>query len=160
MLDRSVQHSFRSLDALCFSSQYYFIISLTTWGIIFLYLGFTSIMRSYYNPFADPTLIFFCLAVSVSTFPIQYMLSYLSNLAKLWQIKGDDRIRVDVAAINRLDAASNMKKLIRNVQTNPFRFKFLMINREWIISNIASILGGRTYLSEAGAEQNYLRHVY
>jgi len=35
-----------------------------------------------------------------------------------------------------------------------------MVNREWVISNIATILGGRTYLTQAGAEQTYLRHVY
>ena len=46
VLDKSILHSFRSLDALCFSSQFYFIVGLSTWGIIFLYLGVTSMIRN------------------------------------------------------------------------------------------------------------------
>jgi len=88
---------------------------LTTWGIIFLYLGLTAIMRSYYNPFADPTLVFFCAVIGFGIIPIKMLLSKMSDMLHLWQITGDDRIRVDVGAVNRLDAASNMKKLIKNV---------------------------------------------
>ena len=35
-----------------------------------------------------------------------------------------------------------------------------MVNREWLVSNIALILGGRSYLTEAGAEMEYLKHIY
>ena len=43
---------------------------------------------------------------------------------------------------------------------NPFLKKFVILNREWIVQNLAMILGGRAYLSTAGAELNYIRHVY
>jgi hypothetical protein len=35
-----------------------------------------------------------------------------------------------------------------------------MVNREWLVSNIADVLGGRTYHAEAGAEMDYLKHIY
>ena len=53
-----------------------------------------------------------------------------------------------------------MKKLVKNMQTNPFRSKFLVVNREWIISNIALILGGRQFQEGEGAEFNYIKNVY
>ena len=34
-LDKSIQQTWRSLDNMSFSSQYYFVITLTTWGILF-----------------------------------------------------------------------------------------------------------------------------
>ena len=53
-----------------------------------------------------------------------------------------------------------MKRLIRNAQSNPFRHKFIIQNREWIVQNIAMIMGGRSYINNAGAELDYIQHVY
>ena len=50
--------------------------------------------------------------------------------------------------------------MIRNVQTNPFRHKFTQVNREWIINNLALILGGRNYQANFGGEQAYLKNLY
>ena len=33
-------------------------------------------------------------------------------------------------------------------------------NREWIINNIALILGGKNYLNQAGDELEYLKNIY
>lgn len=55
-LDRSIGIGWRSLDNFSFSSQYYFVVSITTWGILLLYLGLTSMIKNDYNPFADPCL--------------------------------------------------------------------------------------------------------
>jgi hypothetical protein len=64
----------------------------------------------------------------------------------------DENLRVDIGAINRLDKDNNMLRLIRSIQTNPYRYKFMSNNREWIIHNIAMILGGKNYLHSAGDE--------
>ena len=49
---------------------------------------------------------------------------------------------------------------MRNIQTNPFRHKFMRVNREWLIHNIALILGGKNYLAQAGPELQYLQAIY
>ena len=159
-LDKSIIHSFRSLDALCFSSQFYFITSLSTWGIIFLYFGVTSMIRNAYNPFADPTLIVWILMIVFGSFTLKLLLGYIAKKIGLWKLTVDGRIKFDNADVNKMDAAHNIKRLIKNAQTNPFRSKFVFLNREWIVQNIAMILGGRSYTSIAGAELNYIKHVY
>ena len=47
---------------------------------------------------------------------------------------------------------SNARKLARNIQANPFRHKFVRMNRDWLIHNIATILGGKDYIKRAGPE--------
>ena len=69
-------------------------------------------------------------------------------------------IEVDVGQVNRLDKDYAMKVLVRNLQTNPFRHKFLRVNREWLIHNIASILGGKNYMKNAGPEIEFLQKIY
>jgi hypothetical protein len=144
-LDKSINHLFRSVDGLCFGSQYYYTVSLTSWGILMLYLGFTTMIRAEYNPFADPTLIYWTFGLPMLAFPFRYLLGYLSQKVGLWKVTGDDRITVDIGTINRLDSANNMKRLLKNITTNPFRNKFILVNREWLVNNLASILGGRQY---------------
>lgn len=152
-LDRSIAHSWRSIDNMSFSSQYYYIVSLTTWGILFLYLGLTAMIRNKYNPFADP--VFFCYigAISALVMPTTAFLRFLAGSIHLWEVHIEEgHGRMDVAAVNRLDRTNNVNKLVRNIQTNPFRHKFLRLNREWLIHNIATILGGKNYMITAGAE--------
>lgn len=36
----------------------------------------------------------------------------------------------------------------------------MRVNREWLIHNIAVILGGKNYLKHAGAELPYLQAIY
>lgn len=128
--------------------------------MLFLYLGITSMIRNLYNPFADPVMGLFAITMVVFTIPIKYLLAFVSKSCKLWEVKGDDRAYIDIGSVNRLDHASSTKKMIRNMQTHPFRHKFIMRNREWIVDNIAIILGGKNYESQAGPELNYLKQIY
>lgn len=107
MLDKSINHLFRSVDGLCFGSQYYYTVSLTSWGILLLYLGFTTMIRASYNPFADPTLMYWVFGLPMLSWPFKYMLQNCANLIGLWRITGDDRITVDIGTVNRLDFSNN-----------------------------------------------------
>ena len=85
-LDRSISHNWRSLDSLAFSSQYYYIISLTTWGILFLYLGMTAMIRNLYNPFADPLMGLHIFMVFMMERPTKSILKNLMKFTHLWEI--------------------------------------------------------------------------
>lgn len=125
-----------------------------------MYLGFTAIIRNAYNPYADPTLVLLCVIVVVITKPTHIILRFCADKVGLWKVTGDDRVVVDIGLINRLDKAVRDRDLVTGLRTNPFRYKFLMVNREWIVQNLAMILGGRMYLAQPGVEINYLRYVY
>ena len=64
------------------SSQYYFIISLSTWGVVFLYFGFTTMIRNSYNPFADGIFLFFVVAIGGMLIPIKLILGAVSDFLK------------------------------------------------------------------------------
>jgi hypothetical protein len=133
---------------------------LTTWGILFVYLGLTAMLRNAYNPFGDPVLPLFVFAVAPAAPAARLLLGALAGRFRLWEVSPDENVRVDVGAVNRLDHTNNVKKLVRNIQTNPFRHKFMRVNREWLIHNLAVILGGRNYLLNAGPELQYLQAIY
>ena len=90
-------------------------------------------IRNAHNPFADPTLVVWVLGISFGSVILKWMLNLCAKKIGLWKLTVDGRIRFDNADVNKLDAAHNIKRLIRNVQTNPFRHKFIMLNREWVV---------------------------
>jgi hypothetical protein len=157
---RSIIHSWRSLDNMSFSQQFYYVSSLMTWGIIYLVLGMTILVRNQYNPFADPVLMIFIMMISVITSIIRYFIKEVSDYFKIWEVSHHHFSKVDVSQINKLDKEYSMRVLVRNLQTNPFRHKFLRVNREWLIHNIATILGGKNYLKHAGPELDFLQKIY
>ena len=114
-LDRSIQHIYRSLDALLFGSQYYYIISISSWGLIFLYLGFTSLVENKHNFFDDPVTVFWVIIIVGGSFPVKYLLAKVSNYIGIWKVTANDRVVVDIGTINRLDQANNIKRLVKNV---------------------------------------------
>ena len=101
--------------------------------MLFLYLGVTTMIRNSHNPFADPTLIVWVLSIIFGSIFIKWILNSLSRKLGLWKLTIDGRIRFDNADVNKMDAAHNIKRLIKNIQTNPFRNKFIILNREWIV---------------------------
>lgn len=76
----------------------------------------------------------------------------VSSQLQIWEVQYNPIIPVDVSQINKLDKEYSMKVLVKNLQTNPFRHKFMRVNREWLIHNIASILGGKNYMKNMGEE--------
>ena len=106
-MDKSLNHHMRSLDSLMFSSQYYYIINLCTWSIIFMYLGVTAVNRNLYNPFADPILVPVMVCFSFAAVPLKWLLAFISDKAKLWVPRKENSQRIDVSLFNRLDAANN-----------------------------------------------------
>merc|ERR1711981_1172039 len=54
VIDESISEGYQTVDLLCFSSQYYFIMTLLAFSVTQLTLCVTAILRLGYNPFADP----------------------------------------------------------------------------------------------------------
>lgn len=54
VLDESIAEPLQTMDLLCFSSQYYFMLALFSLGMTFGMIGVTIHLRWEYNLFADP----------------------------------------------------------------------------------------------------------
>merc|ERR1712178_217111 len=54
--DRTVNETVQSTNHLCFSPQFYFILTYYSWGIILIILALTVLVRAPMNPFEDPAL--------------------------------------------------------------------------------------------------------
>ena len=109
-------------------------------------------IRCNYNLYADVAFPYFLVGFPLIVIPFVFVLKSIAKLLNLWKVTGDDRITVDIGTINRLDGANNMKRLLKNITTNPFRNKFILVNREWLVNNLASILGGRNFSNRPGTE--------
>jgi hypothetical protein len=52
-LDECIDERLRRIDKMCFSSQYYTMLTIQTNGIIFIIVGFECWFRTGYYPFSD-----------------------------------------------------------------------------------------------------------
>lgn len=131
-----------------------------SWGFIFQCMGMTIFLRQGYNPFADPMIFGFVPLVAIVVWIIKRSMDAVQQYFKIWQVEHNPIQRVDVSQINKLDNENNLRQQIKNLVTNPFRHKFMRVNREWIIHNIALILGGKNYMKNAGPELDFLQKIY
>jgi hypothetical protein len=145
-LDRSVSNAWRSLDNMSFSSQFYFVITLVTWGTVILTIGCTTMIKQKYNPFADPLLLIFVAAIIFFAAILKVILSVLAGYINLWKPSHRaDNLKIDTGAYNVLDKDYDLRKNINSIQNiafnhQGFRHKFIRINRAWIIDNLSKIL--------------------
>ena len=57
-LDECIEEPLRTLDQMCFSSQFYFMYAIHVMGIMFMVFGLETMMNSEYNMFADVALVY------------------------------------------------------------------------------------------------------
>jgi len=158
-LDKSVLHAFRSLDNMSFSSQYYFIITLVTWGIILIDLGIITIIENTYNPFSDPLNILFIVIIVVAAAIIKLVLSTIGGYVGLWRISArKNNLKLDTRAITILDKENDMRRLLNLIHNHHgFRHKFIRVNRAWVIENLSKVLT-RDYVMKDN--EKFLLNVY
>ena len=155
-LDECIEEGMRTVDQMCFSSQYYAMTTLYVTGVIYLALGIQILIRKGHNPFGDPaTIILICYVLFISVL-IQRASMYVADKLRLWHLKheGTDWLNeepdddFDAAQWDELDdikGASHEAYLMNQKITNEsFRHKFLDYNRSWLVQQLPSILTPRT----------------
>ena len=76
---------YRSLDMLCFSNQYYFLVCFLAVNMSLISIGLVIMIKARYNFFNDPSN-FFYIAVIFPLFQILYWIfSRLGSLLNLWR---------------------------------------------------------------------------
>ena len=153
-LDECIDEKFRRLDQMCFSSQYYLMLTCQTNGIIFLVLAFEVWLRIQYSPFTDagffPLVAWLTLCYVMLEWVVMKAVLYL----KVWKIKHEntawhliqkDRDELDLPGWEEVKGASTEAFIMnQRITSETFRYKFLNYNRTWLIHQLPQLLTPRT----------------
>jgi hypothetical protein len=154
-LDESIEESMRSLDQLCFSSQYYLIMTIHVNGIIYVVLSMEMMIRNEYNMFGDPAVLMISALMLISCVVIEKLSIFLAKRFNLWKIKhentawhlqmDEEEEEVDIPGWDEIQGASHDNFMMnQRITSETFRYKFLNYNRNWLIAQLPSLLTPRT----------------
>jgi len=179
VVDESVSEDMQSVDLLCFSSQYYFLISFLAFGMVIICLSITGLLRisvDGYNPMGDPTAMlilafFYCggEAMRLICRRLADVKIRRINWRGLWatkQMEGtvDDDIAAKLAIGEGRQADLEQERLeLQALNSERFRHRFLERNRPWILQHLIELLTPRS-LDAPGPDGRptieYVRDVY
>jgi hypothetical protein len=168
-LDVSITPRLQTIDNLCFSSQYYFITGLQSWGIMLTVFALSIFMNQPYVVFADPAMPLITVVVVALCMICRRLLQWLGNKLRIWRLKSvegtvDDDVakRLAVGAGRSEDLEAERMEL-QALNSDRFRHKFLERNRPWILQHLGELLTPRT-LAAPGPDGrpniDYIRDVY
>ena len=153
-LDECIDEGMRTLDQMCFSSQFFLMITIHCNGIMYIVLGMQMMLRAEYNPFADTAFAFILLYLIFCYIILVRFIMWFVLKIKLWKIKHentswhlqlDDEDDLDVPAWEDARGASHDAYLMnQRITSETFRYKFLNYNRAWLIQQLPSLLTPRT----------------
>merc|ERR1711871_1940076 len=176
VVDESISEGYQTVDLLCFSSQYYFLMGLLSFAIVQITLAITAILRLQYNPFSDPVVPLMFVVVFLFGEGLIICMKVLANVKirrlnwrGLWvtkQIEGtvDDDVAAKLAIGEGRQADLEQERLeLQALNSERFRHRFLERNRPWILQHLVELLTPRS-LDEEGPDGRpvieYVRDVY
>jgi hypothetical protein len=156
-LDPAIDQMHRALDNLCFSNQYYFMVTVLASGIYLLTFGVSIIIHLSYNPLADPAffvivfaLLFYC---SVGKFILTKIPDKFPFL-DVWSMKGkEDKNMIEKFTEYLEKSELNMEDMITS---DLIRQHFLQMNKDWLIRHMHYYID-KTQFSE---NDGYLLKLY
>lgn len=176
-VDKSLTEDFQSIDILCFSSQYYYIMGLVGFGLVQVVCAIDGMIRLKYNPLGDPTFLIIFILVFIMGELSQFVFIALGevkirqwNWYGLWAIKTiegtiDDDIAMKLSIQNKKVQYDLEQEKIEQqaLNSNRFRHQFLENNRSWLIHHLNELLTPPT-LQSIGADGRptieYIRDKY
>lgn len=138
-LDKSIQIDFRSLDNLCFSSQFYFINTVLIQGICLVTISTSIIIRNRYNLFSDPAFLpivfFFSFLILITKIAVNFISAYFFNFWKIKIIKEKPCPQI----LDRYLSTGEFK-IESILESDYFRKHFVHLNKDWILNNLKHII--------------------
>jgi len=168
-LDESVAASLQTVDNMCFSSQYYFLCSLSAWGMVLVVFGVTIHLRNDYVLFADPVLVPIVILVVLLCELFKYLFIRFGVRLGVWRLKSlegtlDDDIAAKLAVGEGRQEDLEQERLeLQAMNSERFRHRFLDRNRPWILQHLTDLLTPRTLQmpgSDGRPNIEYIRDVY
>ena len=176
IVDASLSEVFQRIDLMCFSSQYYFLVTVFAYGLVAIIFGITIWLRGPYNPLNDPVFLLLFLIMFVFCEATRWVLLRLADVKikrfgwrGLWmtkQIEGtvDDDVAAKLAIGEGRQADLEAERLeLQALNSERFRHRFLERNRPWILQHLVELLTPRS-LDTIGPDGRpvieYVRDVY
>ncbi len=153
-LDECIDEEVRSLDQMCFSSQYYMMMTVAVNGIVYFVLGVQMMVRQRYNCLGDPALLamipfllgaFYLLLSTLLRFSLFFNLWETKVASDAWDEAIEDEDAFDIPDMDDLvgDEPSPMFFMDHRITDDTFRYKFLNTNRPWLIEKLPELLTSR-----------------
>ncbi|KAL3768820.1 hypothetical protein ACHAWU_006921, partial [Discostella pseudostelligera] len=175
-VDESVAPALQNVDLLCFSSQYYFLLSIIALGFGTSMMGITICLRREYIPLGDPTLLLVAvIVVACFEFIAQFcVLVSTTRVRSIWwsgiwsitQLQGtmDDAVASKLAiGEGRQEDLEREKQELQALNSKTFRHKFMGKNRPWVLQHLVELFSPGS-LPEVGPDGrplvDYVRDVY
>ena len=153
-LDECIDESVRTLDQMCFSSQYYMMMTVQVNGIMMFIFGMQMMVQAQYNVFGDQMMPFIFGMASNNCTVINWIIMKMAIYMKLWRVKHEntawhtalqEQDEFEVPGWEDLKGGSHDAFMMnQRITSETFRFKFLNYNRAWLINQLPSILTPRT----------------
>ena len=164
-LDECIEEGMRTLDQMCFSSQYYVMITLHTTAMLLFVLGIEGLLRScdgestIYNIWGDWMTIPFGSALIIGCYLTLRFYMWLIDKIGFYKLKHEDTAwhsslggpEDDEFGIPRWDELDKIKGasheaylMNQKITSETFRFRFLRYNRPWLVNQLPAILTPRT----------------
>ena len=83
VLDESIAESLQTLDLMCFSEQYYFLVALISFGMLLVTMGVTTFINTNYNFFGDPVMP----VIVVTRRPVTFLRPYAIDATRIHQTR-------------------------------------------------------------------------
>ncbi|DAZ97950.1 TPA: hypothetical protein N0F65_006375 [Lagenidium giganteum] len=167
--DESIHPSFQTIDLLCFSSQYYFLIAVYALGILFTMFGASVFLRYNYNVFGDCVAPVIMVVMFYLNTGVQNVCIVLADKLGIWMQKRLEGTLDDELAAKLALGAGRQKDLERErlelqaLNSERFRHRFLERNRPWLLQHLVELFTPRT-LEAAGKDgrpnSEYVRDIY
>jgi len=151
-LDECIEESLRSIDQMCFSSQYYMLNTIHVNAIIYLVIGIEMMIRANYNLFGDPAMIPILAYVIGCGVIVKIFMISVGRLFGVWRVRlrrqdWHAKMQVEPVEVEQLgDATATEHDLFQQqmrITDETFRYKFLRYNRSWIINQLPDMLTPR-----------------
>ncbi len=89
-LDECIDESMRTLDQMCFSSQFYLSMTIHANGIVFFVLGVEMMARANHNFFGDPATLILSIFVLLTSWLVKKLLIWSALLLDIWKIRHEN----------------------------------------------------------------------
>jgi len=157
-VDGSIFEGMQTIDVLCFSSQYFFLVSLYCLGMFSLVFGVIIVLNAeIYSFFSDPMMPVILIVMSCFCEFVKVVLCGLANLRiqfigyrGLWALqKFDSVVDADVSAKLAIGAGRQIDQEQERIEMeamekDEFRLRFLQRNKPWILEHLIDVMSPET----------------
>ncbi len=167
--DVCIDESLRSIDQMCFSSQYYMLNTVHLNAMLYFILGIEMIARAKYSIFGDPIVVPLAASIIIFSVAVRMLLISIASRFGLWRIKHEKKgwhsnilDREAHPSIERTEAIqvghqNYMEE--QRVTSESFRYKFLSYNRSLILSQLPELITPRISESQKPYMINQLSRI-